>query len=420
MTNQIIKVPRLSDNTIIDLFTEMSRNYGMSDINLDLGAAGTILLKVSDNLEVPELLQKATSTLIQSTSFNLPGFNISYRRGGNQEPKSPIYDDVTFSYNQQQSKLTSENRLEIIAKFSDHLGSFDPKRTLQSGLNEEQQQLLAIHSSTLERLEHLNEQLIRDSQKFRQNLEEDFQRRSDELEISFRDRSTALDSENERKQESLSSEKRDLEQKLKDIDDRENRHVRREIRKDILDEIRARTQSFSLTDGTNKLRSPVHWACVALMSVLLLANIFYAKEFSDLIKLNSSSISSLSIVTIKQLLISAGFGATAIFYIRWLNAWSSKHAEAEFNIKQFQLDIERASWVVETALEWQDSKDNIIPHELLEPITRGLFADGKEKKDELHPADQLASALMGTAAKVKLRTGDSDIEIDGKKLNSAK
>ena len=245
MSVHTIKVPRLSDNTIIDLFADTSRKYGMSDINIDLGAAGIIPLKISENLETPELLRKTTSTLIQSTSFNLPGFNITYRRGGNQDPKSPIYDEITFNHNQQKCQLTSEQRLEIIAKFSDYLGGFDPKRAVQGALNEEQQQLLAIHSSTLERLEHLNEQLIRDSQQFRQNLEEDFQRRSDELEISFRDRSTALDSENERKKEALTSEKRELEQKLKDIDDRENRHVRREIRKDILDEIRARTQSFS-------------------------------------------------------------------------------------------------------------------------------------------------------------------------------
>jgi hypothetical protein len=28
------------------------------------------------------------------------------------------------------------------------------------------------------------------------------------------------------------------------------------------------------------------------------------------------------------------------------------HASAEFLLKQFELDIDRASWVVETAMEW--------------------------------------------------------------------
>jgi hypothetical protein len=51
------------------------------------------------------------------------------------------------------------------------------------------------------------------------------------------------------------------------------------------------------------------------------------------------------------------------------------HASAEFLLKQFELDIDRASWVVETAMEWHRDQQAEIPAPLLEGITRNLFSD---------------------------------------------
>ena len=38
-----------------------------------------------------------------------------------------------------------------------------------------------------------------------------------------------------------------------------------------------------------------------------------------------------------------------------------QHAQTEFQLKQFELDMERASWIVETSLEWKDAKGTSIP-----------------------------------------------------------
>ena len=44
----------------------------------------------------------------------------------------------------------------------------------------------------------------------------------------------------------------------------------------------------------------------------------------------------------------------------------------------------------------------------------------KNQKPLEHPADQLASALFGSASSVKLKAGDSSMEIDPKKLKKTK
>jgi len=111
---------------------------------------------------------------------------------------------------------------------------------------------------------------------------------------------------------------------------------------------------------------------------------------------------------------------TAFFYLRWLNRWFEQHAQAEFKLKQFQLDIERASWLVETALDWDAKQEKELPKELLEGLSRNLFSFDDEKIDQVrHPVDELASALMGTASRVKLNLAGNEVELDGKRLNKA-
>lgn len=424
-TPHVIRIPRQSDRAIVELFRDLAAEHEIRQIPISMGAAGIIQIPSDGgNTEALETLLKVDSSLIESASVNIPGFTVNFYRGGyptpSQPTKSAIFDDITFTFNAQQSTLSEAARLEIIGKVAKTLGPFNPERTVSGFLSDEQQQLLAIHSSTLERLEGLNEELIRGSEEFRRKLQSDFQHRSDDLEGDFRKRLESLENEFDKRKGTLDQKEELLDKKVKEIDDRQNTHVRREIRKDILVEIRNRSREFKLTAGTNKLRLSVHAVCLVLLGVLGVANAVYANELTNLLRETDSFSTSVAILTAKQVFLSAAFGATAVFYIRWLNAWSSEHAAAEFKLRQFQLDIERASWVVETALEWKDVKDGAIPSELLEPITRNLFTEQKDTKPEMHPADELASALMGTAAKVRLKAGDSEVELDGKKLGKAK
>lgn len=417
----LIKVPRQSDRAIIELFRSIAKENSVPQVSLNIGAAGS--LGVSSDGEVSEdveVLLGINSSIMEAASVNIPGFTVGFHRGGypTQNPpiKSAIFDDISLSYNAQACKLSEKQRLQIISSISKSLGPFDPNKTIPGVLNDDQKGLLAIHNATLERLEGLNEELIRGSEKFRRNLESDFHSRSHDLEKDFRSRSEALDAEFEEKKRSFYEREESLERRLKEIDDRQNTHVRREIRKDILDEIKNRTEEFKLTAGTNRLRVPIHAVCLALITGLAIANLFYMNELTSAIHLENVSKSAMAVMAVKQLVLSAAFGATAVFYIRWLNAWSSEHAAAEFKLRQFQLDIERASWVVETALEWKDSKGMAIPNELLEPITRNLFSSSPEQAKELHPADELASALIGSASMIRLKAGDSEVELDGKRL----
>lgn len=101
-----------------------------------------------------------------------------------------------------------------------------------------------------------------------------------------------------------------------------------------------------------------------------------------------------------------------IYYIRWQNQWAQQFAQTEFALQQFQIDINRANWVVETCLEWRKETQSDIPTMLIESMTKGLFKDKESLAPVLHPADELASALMGSASKLTLNVGGNTVEID--------
>jgi hypothetical protein len=103
-----------------------------------------------------------------------------------------------------------------------------------------------------------------------------------------------------------------------------------------------------------------------------------------------------------------------------MNRWFEQHSLTEFHLKQFELDMERASWLVETSLEWKDAKGTAMPPELMKSLSTGLFNNRDEVEQVVHPADQLASALLGSASAIKLQAGESSIEVDPKKLKKQK
>ena len=75
--------------------------------------------------------------------------------------------------------------------------------------------------------------------------------------------------------------------------------------------------------------------------------------------------------------------------------------------------MNRANWVIESCLEWRKVTDSVIPSDLLGSITRNLFTTETKTLDQVtHPADELASALMGSASSLKLNLNGNELEFN--------
>lgn len=97
--------------------------------------------------------------------------------------------------------------------------------------------------------------------------------------------------------------------------------------------------------------------------------------------------------------------------------WFRQHADEEFRLKRLELDIDRASWVVEMAMEWRDEKGFTIPEELIERLTRSLFVDRELADSPQHPYENLASALFDSVKSMRMAIpGIGEAELDRRAL----
>jgi hypothetical protein len=123
---------------------------------------------------------------------------------------------------------------------------------------------------------------------------------------------------------------------------------------------------------------------------------------------------------LKQLLLGIGFGSLVVYFIKWNNSWFQRHADEEFRLKRLEIDVDRASWIVEMALEWKERGHSEIPLPLIEKLSANIFETGDRRPEEKSPADQLASAILGESAKLKLMTTFGEIELDRKGIKELK
>lgn len=435
MSNQRIKIPRLSDRSIVEAFKTLANQYGVPRIHVSaLGYAdiGSVNLPDEES-EVWESLLDLDSYLIDSMALSIGGLSIVYARGGQypSEEKSPIYDEIVLNWNNQELP-TNKQKLEIVAYLNKTLRSFEPDRIIRGGISEESSQLLAIHQDTLKRLELLNEDLIRQSAVFRSDLEQKFDEKVKLSEADYAKKKDQLNAETDVLTNQLNVKESALDEKLKVIDDRDNTHVRREIRDRMLDDVKQRISKFGVSATTERKRVPVLFGIATLIATFAGLLIWTGLEISTVDRLSPLSMSvadpgtsgsveptassdktNLYLLWIRFTLFSLGLVGTLLYYIKWQNKWAEQHSSSEFQLQQFYIDVNRANWVIESCLEWRKETASPIPKELLASITNGLFVNNQAEPERvIHPADELASALMGSASKLNLKVGDSELEFD--------
>jgi hypothetical protein len=250
------------------------------------------------------------------------------------------------------------------------------------------------------------------------------------LQVSFQQKNQQLREQSEAAVESLRSrleeEKNALELEIslkrdelsaarKEIDDRSNTHARRAIRTELKSSVTETLSQPSFAANAEAKRNYVRAVYVgaiivlvglAIMSILSL-NTALLKDASGAIWITGikASISSISVIGL------------ILLYLRWETQWLSLQANFERVLSSTKVDIDRASWVAESLLEWnRESPDKEIPTELLQSFTRRLF-DWDGKVEDHHSAqDSLASAILGSAAKLQIGPAGANLEYDRKAL----
>lgn len=454
MGQQAYKIARLNDEQIHRTLTELSREFGSFTVNFNVADTNVGEVKfpeVANTNYVATLENK--SELISHFSGNVHGVVIAYYRGGAQGgvwEKSPIYDDLSVD-----TQGLDPSRVKIAARVIDLFKPVQiPRKSDPIELLDTQR---ALQEATFSRLELQLEKVFEQTIELRAQLEAQVQAKEEALEKAFAERQEKASREIEQQAKDVATREAALDERRKSIDESDNTFARRQIRDRMLSDVSARVQNFGLSNATVAARRPVAmgmaflvvfllfllvWTGIEIMEARSNSPISLAKTFTSQVAKQSVAASSaastpstanipdellsairnseqigksdieLILLWVRFSLLSLGFAATILFYIRWQNQWAISFASTEQSLQQFHIDVNRANWVVETCLEWRKETKSDIPSQLIESLTRGLFAGRENVTPVLHPADELASALMGSASKLSLNVGGNTVEID--------
>ena len=265
----------------------------------------------------------------------------------------------------------------------------------------------------LVRLESLSANVTVKVTEFRDRLGQELVDKKTELEDEYRKLKQSVEAELAEERLAISEREAEVKRQLEDINNREARFARRSLQTDMKKKLADRAKEFRLSRGTQNLRWPVYLIVSVLLGLFFSGYIYYGRSFEagDATAWSAGFVLKLA----RQLFFTASFITTAVFLLRWTNHWFFQHAQEEFRHKRFELDLERASWLIETAMEWQTEYKTPIPESLLASLSHDLFERGPEKRDVKHPAEQLALAIFGASASAKINLpGGGELVLDRK------
>lgn len=209
-----------------------------------------------------------------------------------------------------------------------------------------------------------------------------------------------------------------VEAREKKLDTEEPRSRRRKVLDALKAQIAESHTKFDLSGTSKNKRWWVFSGCAVFL--LLLGDVWYQQglQLSEALTVPAAEMdwARTSWFFVRQLFTSSLMAAVAVFYIRWSSRWAEQHAAEEMRLKRLAIELERAGWIVETVLAWEDqeAKDKRMPDKLLEGLVRNLFVDpGIGKAVEM---PMVTHPLMGSGSD-NADAGDDQSSKDKRKRN---
>ncbi|RWF50675.1 MAG: hypothetical protein EOS46_02860 [Mesorhizobium sp.] len=416
MSSQQFDVPRVRDRDVFKFFAKVGQLIGAETINIsEVGTYSSSPLQLSDSDQLSNSYFSTSSifSIYEANTNNLSGsFSINLTRLASGP--DGVTDRLTIN-NSQKDSIPPNAIHEINSLVSEtftagpepFVGLFHNQKTFTALIKSHQNMLAQLQNTATRVTENIAEAHVR--------LENEFAKRASQLDEDVQKRAAKLEETAEAERKSLREREDALVVRSRDLDERDNTTARRAQHATLKSRIAERGSKFVITQETKKARLPIHLGASAACAVILGFLVYYASAITSLPA--DASVALIVATSVKPVGLTVALLGLVAWYLRWMNRWFERHADTEFYLKQFELDIDRANWVVETALEWKEKQEKAIPEGLLDSISRNLFTKTERDEDaDMHPADYLASAILGRASGVTLKLPGAEVAMTGKDI----
>lgn len=267
------------------------------------------------------------------------------------------------------------------------------------------QELAALSSTITENLAeaHLqyDERLAQHQDALRKDAEEAEKLRQEQFEARLQDF---------KKQEEALDEKRS------ELDLRRARDARRKLREQISANLKDRISKPISSDGAKFYRSSITGT---VFVAVLLAVVSAGSALLDISSLTAANVDIDALVNPLTLAYGRFFGSSAlaavlVFYLLgYFKRLEAEDSRYERELERFALDIDRASWIAETVIEFRDDEDGMeVPSAWIDGVTNNLFnSEGAANSPEENALDALGE-LLKAGTKVSVGTNGASLELD--------
>lgn len=416
-------VGKIPDRAIIDLFDSLMEKFGKSN-------HGYQMAEVSFQ-DPPESMKqgKHTSYAISNASLSTENDRFSFQVSRNYN-SSPYFDliKVTAATNNP-NRPTPEQFLEMEelvrskVKFPDQSIQFAKDNQLAGILEKEVSSLASLH-----------QKLVADAIELRQNLDlEDAERRKALDEKTF-ETETALAAKESDSLERIAEERAELDTKIKEFDFSDHMRARRQLR----EQITAQVQGF-LARAPSTLQSTQKFAYVTVICLLgafaagvlgfLSLQAFIALAGSTALAVNPTAppvaaplpadhtflLWMLALRGLALSIVTVGFLAYLITFLR--RSYDDEVTTLR-DLQRYGMDINRASWIIETAMEMTTKEGAQLPDRWVEGACAGLFQNGRSDDKEVGSLAALG-AVMGLGPEVSIGPGGASLKLQPKAAKKA-
>jgi hypothetical protein len=393
--NRIIQTPKLPDSVIFEIFDNLSAEFASP-------AAYRLFSSQSQNSSSEELRKlglSAGTEQVEYATTNGSGFTVTFHRGvrnpsQGQRLPSIYFDEIDISPHSHDARIETLVRINKIV--DDQLSKLRlnlPQGNSDSDLSIVQQSHRQL-SALLSEISRRYDKREKDAEAHRKSLEDGYIKMRQQLEEAAENRRQELEKRDE-----------ELRARAKELDDRDNTHVRRELRGRITETLRQRLKEPLITSSTRRNSFAFLVGCTAAGIGLI-----YLGLWSQAAIATSQDLTSKWFAILKSILFSAagvGFFGYAVFWLRKLYLDDSRQ---ERELERYALDLDRASWAIETILDMSKKDGAELPSAWVQGVCRDLFAFGATKEDPT--ALQALGAIMDVAAGAEIGTDGAKITLN--------
>lgn len=419
-TTNIVQVVSPTDLNLVTMTEELLENKTVTQATINIGPI--TLTPITDIESLKDLATShnfSQSRKIRKIVFQTnESINCTFERGITQPSKAgnqqqlvliPAVYEAEFYFSGQ--GINSESARNLVSAIHTHCNSADSV----SGLGSEPMQ--SAFAGHLERLASLAASVTEQISKAQLEYDNKLQQHQRDLGKQAETAERLREDAHEKRLLKLAEEEKQLEEKRAELDLRRARDARRKLREQISTDLKQRLEKPVTAKGSTFYRAIVSLVAAMIIAVAVWSAGSAISSIDEIAaKEETLALSGPLVFAYARFFGSSALAAFLVFYLlSYLRKTEAEDTRFERELERFALDINRASWVAETVIEFSDDENGLaVPDAWIQGVTNGLFQSDRAVSETDDNALEALGELLKMGAKLKVGNGGAEVELDSR------